>query len=112
MRPKLDWLIIIAVSVLTIIGLVVIYSAGGTYFLLRQIIWVPIAVIGLILAYNVPQRLLYYVAYPLFIFSLVLLLLLLAFGSGVGAKRWFDFGIISFQPSEFAKIGLVLVMAR
>lgn len=112
MRPKLDWLIIIAVSVLTIIGLVVIYSAGGTYFLLRQIIWVPIAVIGLILAYNAPQRLLYYVAYPLFIFSLVLLLLVLAFGSGVGAKRWFDFGIISFQPSEFAKIGLVLVMAR
>jgi rod shape determining protein RodA len=112
MRSKIDWRIIVAISLLTIIGLVVIYSAAGMRFALRQIIWLPFAIIGLVLGYLVPQRLLYYIAYPLFIFSLILLLLVLVFGSGVGASRWFDFGFISFQPSEFAKIALVMAMAR
>lgn len=112
MRPKIDWRIIVAISILTIIGLVVIYSAAGMRFALRQIIWLPFAIISLILAYHVPQRLLYYIAYPLFIFSLILLVLVLVIGTGAGANRWFDFGFISFQPSEFAKIAFVLALAR
>lgn len=112
MRPKIDWQIIVAISILTLIGLVVIYSAAGMHYALRQIIWLPFAIIGLVFAYLLPQRLLYYIAYPLFIFSLILLLLVLFLGSGMGANRWFDFGFISFQPSELAKIALVLAMAR
>ncbi len=111
-KGGVDWQIIVAISILTIIGLVVIYSAAGMRFTLRQIIWLPFAVIGLVFACLIPQRLLNYIAYLSFILSLILLLLVLAFGSGVGANRWFDFGFISFQPSEFAKISLVLAMAR
>jgi rod shape determining protein RodA len=112
MRPKVDWQILVAVSVLTVIGIVVIYSAGGMRFALRQVIWLPISIIGLVLAYLIPQRLLYYLAYPLFIASILLLLLVLVFGSGGGTRRWFYFGFIGFQPSEFAKITLILALAR
>lgn len=112
MRPKIDWQIIVAVSLLTAIGIFVIYSAGGMRYAVRQIIWLPIAITGLVFAYFIPQRFLYYIAYPLFIASIFFLLLVLVFGSGAGSRRWFDFGFISFQPSELAKIASVVAMAR
>jgi rod shape determining protein RodA len=112
MRPKIDWQIISAVALLTLIGLITIYSAGGFRFALRQMIWLPLAIIGLISAYYLSQRLLYSIAYPLFFASLLFLILVLLIGTGVGAKRWFNFGLASFQPSEFAKIALVLALAR
>lgn len=112
MRQGIDWSLILAIAILTIIGLLTIYSGGGTRFLLRQITWLPLAIIGLMISYFLPQRLLYAMASPLFFISILLLLAVLIFGTGVGTKRWFDFGLIRFQPSELAKITTVLVLAR
>jgi rod shape determining protein RodA len=111
-KPKVDLPIILVLSILTIFGIITIYSAGGMRFALRQIIWLPLATTCLILAYYIPERLLYFIAYPLYFFSILLLILVLIFGSGLGAKRWFDLGFINFQPSELAKIATVLALAR
>src|SRR5262249_19684992 len=52
-------------------------------------------------------------AYPIYFVSLLLLVLVLAMGtSAYGARRWIEFGVIKFQPSEIAKIATVLVLAR
>ena len=52
--------------------------------------------------------------YVLFAISVVLLLLVLVIGTDLnsGAKRWLDFKIITVQPSEIAKLALVLTLAR
>ncbi|MEO0084823.1 MAG: rod shape-determining protein RodA [candidate division WOR-3 bacterium] len=104
--------VILVVTLLTIIGLLAIYSAGNLRFTIRQLCWLPFAVMAFLFAYRLPQRLLFYLAYPLFFFGIFLLILVLIFGSGVGAKRWFNFGLVSFQPSEFIKLTTVLALAR
>lgn len=112
MKPKIDLPIILVCAILTVFGLIIIYSAGGTRFALRQVIWLPIAIICFILAYYISERLIYSYAYPLYFFSILLLILVLIFGDGLGAKRWFDLGLVSFQPSELAKIATVVALAR
>jgi len=52
-------------------------------------------------------------AYPLFVLTLVMLLSVLVFGRVVsGARRWFHLGFFNFQPSELAKIALILALAK
>jgi rod shape determining protein RodA len=52
-------------------------------------------------------------AYPAYFVALILLVLVDLFGhTGMGAQRWLDLGLFSIQPSELAKITLVLALAR
>jgi rod shape determining protein RodA len=106
-----DWHIAVPVLLLTVLGLVMIYSTGGRFYFTRQLIFLPVAVLALFLCYRVPRRLLYAFAYPLFAFSILLLVVVLLVGHGP-ARRWFDFGPVNFQPSELAKIACVLALAR
>lgn len=58
-------------------------------------------------------RLLLKAAYPIYAASLAALVAVELFGQvGMGAQRWLNLGFMSIQPSEFAKIGLVLAIAR
>jgi len=106
-----DWHVLLPLILLTLFGLVMIFSAGGKNYFLRQLIWTPVAVAGLMLAYRIPRRLLYMFAYPLLGFAVLLLVAVLVLGHGP-ARRWFDFGPVSFQPSELAKIACVLALAH
>ncbi|WP_374576058.1 rod shape-determining protein RodA [Phenylobacterium sp.] len=52
-------------------------------------------------------------AYPIYGFGLLLLVAVEVIGdTRMGAQRWLDLGVISFQPSEVMKIGIVLALAR
>ncbi|MDD4942072.1 MAG: putative lipid II flippase FtsW [Rhodoferax sp.] len=108
-------------------GLVMVYSASiampenprfakytPTYFLVRHALWLFLAGVGALLAYQVPLKVWEKMARPLFVLSLVLLLLVLIPGIGkvvYGARRWIGLGPLSFQPSELAKFTILLYAA-
>ena len=105
-----------------VFGWVVLYSAsalmaeakfGDQYFFLKkQIVWSAIGLAGLLAASRIKLSWVQRAARPAFLGSLVLLVLVLVAGHEVmGAKRWLKFGFIGLQPSEFAKLGVVLFLA-
>ena len=120
-------LIWVAVTLL-LWGLVMVYSASiampdnprfGNYaqnhFLLRHIAAIGMALVAAALAYQVPMDTWDKWAPWLFIASLVLLIVVLIPGIGKevnGARRWIAMGFINFQPSELAKLGVLLYAAN
>ncbi|MBC8436571.1 MAG: putative lipid II flippase FtsW [Candidatus Omnitrophica bacterium] len=110
--------------ILISIGIVMIYSASsiyawerygsGFFFLKRHLVFL---VIGLFLTFMVMSydyKKIRRLAKPLLIFSLLLLVLVLVPGIGrevSGARRWFRFKFISFQPSELANLAMIIYLA-
>jgi cell division protein FtsW len=86
-----------------------------TYFFNRQVIHAMIAVAALGLFRTIPYSIYKSLAYPLLglAFALLVALFLPGIGRTVGgARRWMSFLGISFQPSEFARLALVLYLAN
>ena len=108
---------------LMLLGLVMVYSATialpdsprfanytPTFFLQRHLISLMMAMSLGAVATQIPMASWERLARPLFIFSLVLLMLVLIPGIGkvvYGARRWLPLGIMNFQPSELAKLAIV-----
>ena len=103
---------------LTTLGLVMLFSAGvvkeAHSLLTKQLIWLALSVaIGMYVSFMNLQWL-RSVTWWVFGFCVLALILTLIPGIGVkvnGAQRWIGMGPLRVQPSEFAKIGLVLAMA-
>jgi len=101
------------------IGLLVLYSASfqkilsGEDYLSRQLIWVSAGCgIALLLIWIDYSRWMEW-AYGFYALNIALLVFVLAVGVvRGGAQRWLSIGPISIQPSEFAKITTILVLAR
>ncbi|MFQ6067064.1 MAG: rod shape-determining protein RodA [bacterium] len=114
-RPY-DWLLLLVVLGLSLGGLFHLYTisfAHQSYYFFRQIAWVGIGV-GLLFLFSY-LRISFWekVAYPFYLTILITLLLVLFRGEGAhGAQRWLKLGIFSFQPSEFAKLSLIIVLAK
>jgi cell division protein FtsW len=115
--------VLIALSLMAV-GVLMVYSASSTragisykdseYFLWRQLMWAVIGVATLFAAMRFDFRRLDAWAKPAIIVSLVLLAAVLVPGLGhttKGAQRWFRVGPMSFQPSEFVKLTLVIWLA-
>ena len=108
-------------------GLVMVYSAtvampdnpkfaryAQTHFLTRHMLSLVVAVVVAWLAFQVPMAAWEKLAPWLFVFSLLLLILVLVpfVGKGVnGARRWISIGLMNFQPSELAKFAVLLYAA-
>lgn len=110
------WLLGITVLILGI-GVAVIYSATydveGANYPARQSAWVGIGIIALFLGLLIDYKVVMRFAYLLYFLNVGLLLLVLASGRVVlGAQRWLHFGSFSFQPSELAKVTVIIVLAR
>lgn len=123
-RPSDFLLLVVVVAVLNLIGLVMVLSAssvvslqesGSTWsYFLRQATWLALATVGLVCTLRVDYRRWRRLALPLLVVSAGLLLAVLhpALGTEVnGARSWFDFGPIRLQPSEVAKLALLLFSA-
>lgn len=104
--------LLIATIILITVGLFAIYSAGGSRYFIKQLLFVPLALGGLIGAIFLPRHILYGITEILYLFTLLLLVGVIFLGTGPGARRWFSFRGMSFQPSEFAKIATVLMLAK
>ena len=119
MKYKINYRILIPIIILSIVSVLVIYSAL-TYtsttlgnLALKQAIWYGVGWILVIILARLKNEYLYQHTWFLYIFGNLLLLLLLLFGNPINnSKCWFVIpGIGSIQPSEFMKIFIMLSLA-
>lgn len=113
---RLHWFIITMLCALASFGVIMHLSAAGDAWneqpLSHGLRFAVVLVIVIALAL-VDLRFWLAIAYPLYAFSLFLLVLVEMIGAiRMGAQRWLDMGPVSIQPSEFMKIALVLALAR
>lgn len=106
----------VCVLILLTIGLINLWSASntaGSSLFAKQILWVLIGSGLGLWCYLTDYKQFEDVAYYLYFGGVFLLSLLYPFGVEIeGAKRWLGFGGFYIQPSEFAKLGLILALAR
>jgi cell division protein FtsW len=87
----------------------------GTYFFRKQLIAMGAGAIALVGCSLAPSALYRRFAYPLLAISFILLVMVLIPGIGVsrgGARRWIMFPGFAFQPSELAKLSMVVYLAH
>lgn len=119
-----DTMLFSVVAILVSIGLVMIFSASSAtaysvqhdamYYLKRQIIWLFVALGAAYFAYRIDYHKLKKAAPAVLVLSIVSLILVFVPHVGMlvnGARRWLGAGSLSVQPSEFAKLALVLYLA-
>jgi rod shape determining protein RodA len=115
-----DWVLLLVLLVLAGISLLNLYSAtypirdvGGAKIFMKQIYWFLIGFIVLLGFTTFNYYKLERLAYPAYFMALALLIVVLITGRVTsGSQRWLSLGPVSFQPSEVAKITVVLVLAR
>lgn len=123
-RTVPDFPLIAVAFLLSLFGLAMVYSAGqtdvptiATRAYRAQIVWLFLAVAGAFIVSRASVRLIEWTAWPLWLLSVTLLALTLAFGTGGGTaasqRGWLTIaGHRIGQPAELAKITVVLMLAR
>ncbi len=113
-----DWVMLIVVLVVATLGLLNLYSAtylggaAGRHVLTKQIYFYILGFTAILLIISVDYRLLITWNYPLYILTVILLASALFFGQTVaGTQRWINLGFFRLQPSEPAKLMLVITLA-
>ncbi|MBM7506719.1 putative lipid II flippase FtsW [Nocardioides sp. 31GB23] len=124
-RPLTSYYLLVGASALLLtIGLVMVLSAssvwsfkvydGDSYAVVRrQLMWLSLGLPAAFVASRMPLRWVRALAYPAYLFSLVLLLATAFVGTTVnGNQNWLGVGSLAIQPSEVAKLALVLWAAH
>ncbi len=118
----IDRVMFIIICALICIGSVMVFSASyafaesryhdSLHFVKKQILFVILGFIALFITSKFTPEFYKTIARGAYAVSLVLLVLVLIMGfAGNGAQRWIQLGPISFQPSEIAKLTLILILA-
>ncbi len=122
--PPAFYAIALVVTLLTMLGLVMVLSSTSVkaihedqspwLYFRRQLVWAALGAASLFVALRVPLATWRRLARPAVVvsFGLMLLPFVPVIGRSVnGARAWVDLGPLGFQPSEFAKIGMLLFAA-
>ncbi|MDQ5986068.1 MAG: Peptidoglycan glycosyltransferase MrdB [Syntrophus sp. SKADARSKE-3] len=115
-----DWTLLILVLGICAIGVMNIYSTGFSLvsakhspLYIKQMQWIMIGLLFMIMAFFVDYRVINQYVYVLYGASLLLLIVVAIYGFTThGSQRWFAIGGFSFQPSEISKLTLILALAR
>lgn len=120
-RKPFDFWIFMTVLILLSIGIIMVFSASAPYsysvykdvyyILKRQLFYAVLGIIVMLVTMNMDYRIFGKLSPLLFAVSIALLILVLVPGIGIvenGAKRWISLFGIRFQPSEIAKLGVIL----
>ena len=117
-----DGKLLTVVLFLVVIGLLAIFSAGAptciikgnpsTYFVVRQLVWFVLGGIAMLFISKINYKFYDKIAIPFAWAIIVLLLCVHFFGTTAnGAQRWLAIGPIQFQPSEAAKLSVIMLLA-
>ncbi len=116
---RFDKLLFFTPIAIFVIGLLSVYSASykinqslNDTLALRQLLWMGMAILVVFLIIRWNYFRLMDLAWPFYFLSLFFLVLVLFMPARLGARRWIDLGGFNFQPSELAKIAVILVLAR
>ena len=120
---KQDWMLVVLVLMLTVFGLVVLYSAStwngqvkfsdSAYYLKKQAFATALGLGAMVFFSRMDYELFERYAVHAYLLSLVLSGLVLVAGSAYnGSRRWLSFGPLSFQPAEFAKAAVIISASR
>jgi rod shape determining protein RodA len=113
-----NWYLLTLAVALALGGIALLYSASQTAtgtdaaYWQFQLIWLFVALVVYAVIGVVPMRWIEKITRPAYALSLVMLVAVLAFPAISGAHSWIRFGGVGFQPSEFAKIATILVVAQ
>lgn len=124
-KRKIDNVLLTVILMLAVFGLIMVYSASNVvarekfddslYFIKRQSLFFLIGLVVMFLIINFEiYKIKKYVSF-IFLLCVVLLALVLVPGIGVvrgGARSWIGIGTFSIQPSEFMKLGLILLLSK
>jgi rod shape determining protein RodA len=112
---SISWLYVLLLCVLAGVGYVALYSAAGGSpepYASRHVLRFAFGLVLMLSIALIDIRFLARLSWPIYGVSVVLLVAVERMGHvGKGAQRWIDLGGLQIQPSELAKIGLVLVLA-
>ncbi|MBN1497958.1 MAG: rod shape-determining protein RodA [Spirochaetes bacterium] len=117
---RIDYTLVLAVIILVVIGILMIYSAGfdpiekvnnGLYR--KQILWFIFGFILMVGLTIINYQALGEFSLHIYAVLIVVLLITAIFGRPVrNTRAWLNFGVIAIQPSEFMKLGLVIILAK
>jgi len=113
-RIHIDVPLLVGILALMILGLFVVYSAGGQEMSIvyRQVTRLGIALFVMFIVAQIPPLAYQKWAIPVFVLGLLMLVAVLLFGHiGKGAQRWLDLGFMKFQPSEVMKLIVPIMIA-
>jgi rod shape determining protein RodA len=117
---KIDYLLLLPVLILLVLGILFIYSSGITHIgiqvssgYLRQILWASLGLIAVFVFTILNYRRLYNFSLYIYFITLLPLLYSLIFSRAINAAaRWLRIGIIGIQLSEFVKLSVIILLAR
>lgn len=111
---NMEWGLLIVAIILTVIGLIALFSAtmeSGYDEFKKQITWLIVSIVMMVIVMLINYETLVKLS-PIFYGIFIVLLIAVLFTEPVnGATSWFNIGSFSFQPSEFAKIAVILFLA-
>jgi rod shape determining protein RodA len=116
---RIDWIVLIVALLITALGLLVLYSSGikaqevrAEIDATRQFLYAAVGLIGLVIVARIDYRVFKSYAVILYILMVGSLVAVDVLGfTALGAQRWISIGFFQFQPSEFAKLALIIVLA-
>lgn len=115
-RLFFDWTLLLPAFTLSLLGILTMSTFGqGASLAPRQLLWLAIALSVYLCLSSLDLRFVRrtLVVMSFYVVAFILLVLLLLFAEPVlGARAWFSFGPISFQPADFAKLALLMLLAK
>ena len=113
---RIDWALVALIGLIACTGFAMLYSAANgslSPWADRQMVRFCVGLVILVSVACIDIRVWMSLAYPAYMFSLLLLVgVAIAGHVGLGAQRWIELGPLELQPSELMKIALVLALAR
>nr|WP_256205210.1 stage V sporulation protein E [Piscibacillus halophilus] len=124
-ESQMDYVLLAAILILLLIGVLMVYSASSVwseykfgdafFYLKRQVLFAIVGLIGIWVMVKIPYFKWVNMAVTIYIVCILLLVALFIPGIGMvrgGANSWIGVGAFSIQPSEFMKLGLILLFAK
>ncbi len=113
---QLNWLLVFMITVLSSIGFLMLYSAGGSSFkpwLIKQLAFFSIFFVVMIFIAITDIKIWFRLSYLFYAIALAMVITVDVMGhNAMGATRWFRLGPLTIQPSEIMKICTVFALAR
>lgn len=113
-RLHIDVPLLLGILSLSVIGVVILYSASGQdmRLVITQVTRLGVGLIIMLIVAQFSPAQLARLSLWFYLFGLALLIIVLFYGDvGKGAQRWLDIKVIKFQPSEIMKLALPMVIA-